>query len=206
MADFFIADLHIKHELVAELRGFSSVEDHDAEILFNIEEVLKTNHNRLWILGDISSGREEHELEALEKLNFAKWDTESELHLISGNHDSVSPLSRHAHRHHTRYREVFDSIDSIGTIRHNKAKVMLSHFPYGGGSGSDHTETERYPELRLRDVGKPLIHGHTHSTEKVSFSAQGTVQICVSADAWGFKPAKREHIVKLIDQNKDLTS
>lgn len=196
MTDYFTADLHLGHELVAEIRGFDSVEEHDKEVMYHLGKVLGEGSNRVWVLGDISSGRKGAEEAALDQLRLALWGTESELHLVSGNHDSVNPMHRHSEKFYDEYREVFTSIDSIGTIRHRKAKVMLSHYPYS----SDHTDIERYPEFRLRDLGKPLVHGHTHSEFPVSYSDKGTLQIHVGLDAWGLKPVKREYVTALIDE------
>lgn len=192
--DVRTADLHIGHEKVAQLRGFDSTTHHDYHVLDTITDTLQPG-DRLWILGDLSGGRGEDE--ALDHLAALSDQAGAELHLIAGNHDSIHPMHRHSEERHEEFREVFASIDSLGTFRHNKAKVLLSHFPYQG----DHRE-ERYPEYRLRDLGTPLIHGHTHATEKVDRTAVGTLQICVSLDAWNLKPASKEHITKLINQEE----
>ena len=52
-------------------------------------------------------------------------------------------------------------------------------------------------QWRLRDAGNPVLHGHTHSTEKVSFSACGTPQLHVGWDAWG-RPVRFHEIVALL--------
>ena len=49
----------------------------------------------------------------------------------------------------------------------------------------------------LRDAGNPVLHGHTRSTEKVSFSACGTPQLHVGWDAWG-RPVRFHEIVALL--------
>ena len=50
-----VADLHFGHEKVAELRGFSSVEEHDQKILGQLQRVPK--YDTIIVLGDISSGK-----------------------------------------------------------------------------------------------------------------------------------------------------
>lgn len=192
MTDYFTADLHLGHKHVAEIRGFTRVEDHDRTIYSNLHATLKPG-DRMWILGDISGGY--NESQALQTLEVLATETQSELHLIAGNHDSIHPMHRHSEKTHTEYRSTFTSTDTIGTIRHRKDKIMLSHFPYQGDRGAD-----RYPEYRLPDHRKPLIHGHTHSTQRTSQSRAGSLQICVSLDAWDLKPASRETLTKIIDQ------
>lgn len=186
MIDYFTADLHFGHNLVAEKRGFDDVENHDETILKNLLRVAKPG-NRLWVLGDISGGYAEEEaifnLRLIQRLG-------CEVHVIAGNHDSFHPMHRRYHRN----RGFAMSIDTMGTFRHRKEKVMLSHFPYEGDRGTD-----RYPEYRLKDAGKPLVHGHTHSPHKISFSEKGTLQVHVGLDAWKLKPVSKADIAKIID-------
>lgn len=190
MQDWYTADLHLGHGKVAEHRGFDNVGEHDELILHNLNDICQPGR-RIWILGDVTSGKDEDKAwEKLAQISQNKWCS---FHLISGNHDSSHPMHRNSHRN--RLATPFETIDSMGTFRHNRAKVMLSHFPYAGDRGED-----RYPEYRLRDTGAPIIHGHTHSTEKVSRSSQGTLQICVSLDAWGMKPARKEDLTKIINE------
>ena len=58
---------------------------------------------------------------------------------------------------------------------------MVSHFPYSG----DHSEESRYDQWRLPDFGVPIIHGHTHSSEILSHSPNGTPQINIAWEAVG---------------------
>ena len=190
---YYTADLHLCHEKVAKIRGFSSTREHDKAVLKGLEEVAHSG-NQIFILGDISGGK--HESDAIDQLVLATTSKNVDLHLIAGNHDSAHPM----HRKYTKSRMwevpsyLFSTTDTMGTFRHNKDKVMLSHFPYTGDRGED-----RYPEYRLKDTGKPIVHGHTHSSEKVSYSDKGSLQICVSLDAWGLKPVPKHELVKLIE-------
>ena len=58
--------------------------------------------------------------------------------------------------------------------------VALSHFPYEGDHGPD-----RFVQWRLRDMGMPAVHGHTHGRERKTWTAAGTLQFHVGWDAWG---------------------
>lgn len=188
---YYTADLHLGHGKVAKIRGFQSTAEHDQTIMTSLAKALKEG-DHLWILGDISGGKtEEYALGAL-------FDYQVEygvsLHLVPGNHDSIHPMHRHSERKHRQFRTVFDSVDSMGTFRHNRDKVLLSHFPYAGDRGED-----RYPEYRLKDTGKPIVHGHTHSREQIGYSDKGSLQICVSLDAWGMKPVPKHELIKIMD-------
>ena len=189
---YYTADLHLCHEKVAKHRGFYSVPEHDYTVIKELSEVAHSG-NQIYILGDISGGG--RETTALGMLALAFMHKDADLHLIAGNHDSIHPMHRHSNRAHEKFRRVFASIDSMGTFRHDRHKVMLSHFPYTGDRGTD-----RYPEYRLNDVGKPIVHGHTHSTKKVSHSNNGSLQICVSLDAWDMKPVAKHQLTNIIDK------
>ena len=53
-ARFWIADLHLGHARVAELRGFASVREHDTHILGQLAGLVEWYS--LWVLGDVSGG------------------------------------------------------------------------------------------------------------------------------------------------------
>ena len=55
--------------------------------------------------------------------------------------------------------------DSFITRKLADHRLMMSHFPYGVIDGSYATDP-RFMEYRLPDMGFPLVHGHTHGTER----------------------------------------
>ncbi len=78
--------------------------------------------------------------------------------------------------------------------------VLLSHFPYVGDRGQ-----ERYAQWRLKDEGLPLLHGHTHSAEEISYTPRinngggwPTTQMHVGLDAWNLTPVSLEQIGELL--------
>lgn len=182
---YFTADLHLGHQKVAEMRGFDSTLEHDQTVMGNIYDTLNPN-DTLYILGDISLGYNPGAMLYIMALD--------SVHLVSGNHDPCHPMHRDATKELERYGYYFRTIASQGTTRIDKQKIMLSHYPYAG----DHTSVERDEQWRMRDLGAPIIHGHTHSTEKVSRSQRGTLQVCVSVDAWGLRPASKAEIRDII--------
>jgi len=182
MSDVFItADPHLFHPLVAELRGFASVAEHNEAICQGITERVGVR-DQLWILGDIALGRWEEALDLLGTLAGTK-------HLIAGNHDKVHPMHRNAHRFQRRYLDVFESVSPFARRAVAGRRVLMSHFPYRG----DHTAIERDMQYRLPDMGEWLLHGHTHSDQKLSGR-----QVHVGVDAWALAPVTLGEIGTLI--------
>lgn len=192
MPDYFTADLHINHRKVAELRGFPTTRAHNHTILDGIRNLPKGS--RLFILGDLSVGNTDEELRAAKWVKWAAQHLES-IHLIYGNHDSGHP--HHSKAHRSELPHFFHSTASEGSLKIAGTRALLHHFPYEG----DHTTTDRYPQWRPRNLGAPVIHGHTHAPTPVSYTATGTLQICVSADAWDYTPVSKDTLTHLIEQH-----
>lgn len=159
MSRYWVADLHLGHAKVAEIRGFDSVEDHDRTIMSQLLKL--TTGDMLWLLGDISSGKPEHEQYATELLQEVK----ASVHLIAGNHDSVSSIHRTGYKKQREWLETFDSIQQFGRIKLAGHHVLMSHYPYRRSGDGPGRGQGRYREFRLPDEGAPLIHGHTHHTK-----------------------------------------
>lgn len=193
---YFTSDLHFGHKKVSELRGFESVEDHDESILVQFARI--PIQSQVWILGDLSGGSSFAEDAALKHLSDMKSICGFSLHLIAGNHDSVSSIHRDSFKKFHKFMEVFDSVQSFARRNIAGEKVMLSHFPYAGDSHKD----ERYKEYRLRDEGNWLLHGHTHQPGVLD-SQRHPRQISVGWDAWG-RPVEVNEIAKLIDRMKSM--
>ncbi|WP_394277755.1 metallophosphoesterase [Luteococcus sp.] len=181
---FLTSDLHLGHLKAATMRGFSNVESHDGAILRNIAKVT-TDGSTLWILGDVAFGAPEKKLDSLAKLREA---ANGRLRLILGNHDKPHPANA-SNPDMAPWRAVFETIDTRGRIRHAGVQYRLSHFPISGDN--DHSdEGERFEMWRERDGFNscPIIHGHTHGRERLTWSDGGTPQIHVGLDAWQLKP------------------
>ncbi|MDO4760780.1 MAG: serine/threonine protein phosphatase [Corynebacterium sp.] len=202
MRDFYISDPHFGHTLVSELRGFRSPRAHDRALFEAWMDELPADENiRLWILGDNSCGTEEDEDYALGQLQrlrenlLVKKNSRLALHGIVGNHDSIHPMSTKSYKRLPTFLQVYDTIQLAASTKMAGMRVMLSHFPYTG----DQFDTDRMEQFRLRDLGQPLVHGHTHNKEIISYSAQGSLQLCVCVDACeGMRPMEKETLDKLI--------
>ncbi len=175
---WFIGDLHFDHEKVAQIRGFTTVAEHNFHI---VSKWVKQVHpdDTVWVLGDISSGKREAEQVALELLSTLP----GHKHLIAGNHDSVSSIHRNGYKKQAEWLKVFESVQQFGRIRVEGEDILMSHYPYAHqGDGPQRGEI-RYAEYRLPYTQKRLIHAHTHHTDPYGGSAYGD-EICVSWDAW----------------------
>lgn len=210
MNDWFLSDPHFGHKLVCDIRfrrthpGVVVPQDvvdwHDETLQRNWRGLIHPR-DRVWLLGDISSGSPAPEKRALEILS----DLPGEKHLITGNHDGPHPMHRDSFKVQRRFLEVFASVQMAAKRRFpgrhdGHVTVFLSHFPYKADRGLE----ARHLEWRLRNEGVILLHGHTHWTEKLSYddSVEGnpTPQIHVGLDAWGMRPVSFEQVKQLVWQ------
>lgn len=164
---YFTSDLHLGHKKMLEVRPFYTMEGHDD---FIIGELKKINpKSEIWILGDISCGKEDYALERLSEVP-------ARMHLVSGNHDSVWPLHRNAHRQQRKFLEVFETVQSIARVNFDGRKVILNHLPNKTPSNTK----------------EALLHGHTHSKQKITYF--NTVNVAL--EAWNYRPVKAEEIAE----------
>lgn len=165
MARYWVGDLHLGHAKVAKIRYPDAPDDdrvvthHDMVIYDQLKRL--SEDDQVWILGDISSGKPGDEDRALQLLS----EISAKLHLIAGNHDSVSGIHRNGYKQQLRWLRVFDSVQDYTRVRLHGKNVMMSHYPYArSGDGPGRGEA-RYLEFRIPDTGLGLIHAHTHHTE-----------------------------------------
>jgi len=106
MSVWFTSDLHIGHPKIAELRGFSTVKEHDDTIIHNISSKL-LKRDKLFILGDVV-WKPMH-LRRLDEISCYK-------ELLFGNHDKLSTKE---------YMKYFQKLH--GFVRYKN--FWLSHCP-----------------------------------------------------------------------------
>ena len=195
MTVYLTSDPHLGHRLVSELRGYTSTEEHDTAVLDSYRAALRKGDD-LWILGDLTVGSKGAEERALALLSKLREDTGCRLHLIAGNHDSVSPAHRESHKRFATFAESFNSIQAYARKRGpDKVAVYLSHYPYASTGDGVGRGPARYLQHRLPDLGEWLLHGHTHQ-EHVRTSAR---EIHVGWDAWR-RPVAWDEIEKIIKE------
>lgn len=187
---WYTSDLHFHHKAVAKRRGFASPAEHDEILLQNWNQSVRKD-DIAFILGDFAMTWKGVEAR-LARMNGRKI-------LISGNHDLTFGGSRDAWKHLPDWigEGKFESILTFARRKVMDREFLLSHFPYEGDHASqDRPDAEdRHTQYRLRDEGMWLVHGHVHSTEKIT----GTRQVHVGADAWGLSPVCEEEILALME-------
>lgn len=228
---WFTSDLHVGHPKVAQLRADDVglvmdasyrtedemrariVEWHDSMLAARWDAVVAPG-DVVWVVGDISSGTATGQLSALDWIRARNGDK----HLVPGNHCGPHPLHRDSHKWLPIYLDgAFKTVQLAAKrripLREGHITAMVSHFPYTG----DHTDEDRYPEWRLPDYGHYILHGHTHSPEKLSIGGREAKrrgaalrnkparinQIHVGLDAWEYKPVALDQIIEIIQGLED---
>jgi calcineurin-like phosphoesterase family protein len=207
---WFTSDLHIEHTLVSRERGFvlPGVQDYDARTNSFVNaadtgahaEKVAENWDRVvgkddtvYVLGDIAMNPRKGAFEWLRARPGRKV-------LICGNHDEVAGFHSKAltERLKPDWAETFaGGITDFLFLKFGGRRVALSHYPYEG-EGSRDIE-DRHTEVRLRDTGVPLLHGHTHAKHQAHTSEAGTPMFHVGLDAWGLELVPESTIVEWLD-------
>lgn len=194
MARFVISDTHAGHKNIVHLgvgRPAASIEDHDAMIVRRWNAVVAPG-DTVYHLGDVALGQIEKSIRLVHLLNGYKI-------LRPGNHDRIFAGAKAGQRekYEHLYQAVFQEIQyDEEPLFFAGRRVQMSHFPYDG----DHTDADRWTEYRPVDDGLILLHGHTHSHEKVSRSAKGTLQVHVGVDAWNYAPVSEDEVAAVLDK------
>lgn len=178
---FFVSDTHFSHAMVAEIRGFESIEAHD-EHLIEAWNAVVTKRDHVWHLGDLTLKNPTAIEHLVNRLNGIK-------HLVLGNHDRAHPIFKNSHNALKKYAPMFETVQLFARRRISGKEVLLSHYPYSGDHGED-----RHLQFRLRDTGISLLHGHTHANNVLTLSTPlRTPQVHVGVDTWG-RPVAQEEV------------
>lgn len=188
---FFTSDTHFSHVNIIKYcdRPFADTDQMDEAIIANWNRTVSPE-DTVFHLGDIALGPIDKSLAKVSRLNGYRI-------AVLGNHDRPFMRAGKADENDwwDRYAEVFDEVWHWSGGEVNIGQVVrVSHFPYTG----DHTPDDRHADKRPMDHGLPLVHGHTHSTDKLTFSSNGTPQIHVGQDAWNFRPVSEDEVTNLI--------
>lgn len=175
---FVVSDLHLCHNkpFLYEPRGFSSIEEHDAAIIENINKYVKPE-DELYLLGDLILNDDEKGLAYLQQLQCRH------MFLIFGNHETENRLAR--------YHLNLSNLGFIGyaaPLTIGKKHFMLSHYPMATANSDDGEK----PWQRVYN-----LCGHSHQKEKWDTR---TGSIHCELDAWDNCPASIEEIQELIQQ------
>lgn len=119
--NYYIADLHLRHNnIIAFNRAkniFANIEEMNQAIISNWNRKVKSM-DTVYILGDFSFGDEKEWIEDLKLLNGKKV-------LIQGNHD----LDKYKPKIKLFFTEITNYLEVTETVRGQKYKVVLSHYP-----------------------------------------------------------------------------
>lgn len=194
---WFTSDTHFGHANIIKYcdRPFYDTDHMDEAIIANWNAVVEPN-DTVFHLGDVALGQIDKSLPKVGRLNG---------YIIAklGNHDRPFMKNENSQDDYwwERYRGVFDEVrhwQDEQTVLLNGQEFVTSHFPYTG----DHTPDDRHSGARPEDYGLPLIHGHTHSTDKLTYSSNGTPQIHVGQDAWDYRPVHEDEVMNLLVTGK----
>lgn len=142
---FIVSDTHFGHdrEFVYGPRGFSSVQEHDEEIIRRWNEVVGPE-DIVYHLGDVMLGDNQHGLDCVRRLN-------GHIKLIRGNHDTDARWKLYA---------TLPNVECIGwaeVIKYRKYQFYLSHHP------TMTSNLEKAPYLRMHLIN---LFGHTHQNKR----------------------------------------
>lgn len=164
MKTWVISDLHLGHRRLAEVRGFSSVKEHDTAFMEAWFDTVGS-HDTVWLLGDIAFN-----LYGLRRLQ--NWPGSKKLCI--GNHDKAG-LKDEA-------RTVYKSIRAYGVVDRD---VLLAHMPVHPGSVSPRYRGQIHGHTHNRNVDDHFGRYFSVCPEKI-----GMAPILLS-DAIAHLPARR---------------
>ena len=218
----YTSDLHFNHPMVAGLRGFDPKLNMNGKVRGDVEA-----HDRV-IIENFNHGVREDDLTIIAGDFALNWkgvedklaQLKGRIVLVNGNHDVTSSIHKDGWKRQAEWigKGKFEAIVDFMPRRSGNREFLISHYPYEG-EGNRNFEQDRCIQFRLRDEGMWLLHGHTHSKEKVTpweekdcfycglKVSEGCTdqeprpvrQIHVGLDAWDLRPAGEQEILDLMN-------
>lgn len=146
---FLTSDTHFGHdrEFIYGPRGFTSIQEHDEEIIQRWNLVVKPD-DIVYHLGDVMLGDNGHGLECLRQLNGI-------IYIIPGNHDTSTRIKLYKTLENVHILEsgIPDLKAAAATLKYKKYNFYLSHHP------TMTSNLEKAPDLKLHLIN---LFGHTH--------------------------------------------
>jgi calcineurin-like phosphoesterase family protein len=177
---WFGSDMHFHHDNILKFtdRPYKTVKEMNKGIIKKWNKQVKPN-DLVYILGDFiwNTTKLNEYKKIMCRLNGIKY-------LIVGNHDDIKTARG--------MNMGFSAVLHGAEIRIGKELVVLSHYPYRYRFWADLAaklrcffQTGKFPKVRHKEKrpinnGKWLLHGHTHSKEKLK-----NKMIHIGWDAWG---------------------
>lgn len=179
---YFTSDWHIGHDkdFLYSPRGFSSIEEHDTEVLKRCNEIVNWD-DELWILGDLALGQNEPEWNRI----YCNLNCQN-IHYLIGNHDTNNKMDIY-----DGYGFIFEGYVTV--FKYSKRyKFYLSHYPTITANFDD---DHKIPFINL--------YGHTH--QKTNFYNNNPYMYHVGLDSHNCYPVSIEDVIKDIYKHREET-
>ena len=147
---WFTADTHFFHNNIINLDGrpFKDMDEMIHVMIAKWNSKVK-KQDIVYHLGDFAFSNPKRWLPIAQKL-------QGSITLIRGNHDVQNGAT--LRRLVVNGNPVFNDVGDIEQLTLGGTKIVLCHYPYELPSEFD----ERFLEMRPKNNGRLLIHGHTH--------------------------------------------
>lgn len=188
---WFTSDLHFWHKPILredfDNRPFKDLQDMEDGLIKNWNSVVG-KEDIVIVVGDVFFCGTQKAREIMNKLNGTKI-------LVTGNHDGSQQ---------SMYNAGFDFVCEKMILKIAGQEVLVSHYPYKYhwfrnwiSKNIFRRKMPRYMDRRPENRGGWLIHGHTHSKEKLK-----NKMIHVGCVAWDYKPVSISTIESIITTGK----
>lgn len=183
---YFTADQHFGHKNILEFcnRPFSTIEEHDAELIKRWNETV-TDADHVYVLGDFCY-RPGPWGPIVEKLN-------GNVTFLRGNHDPKK-IPEVALQHACILQPTNDNyfVEEL-VMKFEGQYIRMCHYPYDADESTSVTirgAPKRNPRKRDDEV---LVHGHVHLAWKKKEN-----MINAGVDHWDFRPVSLSEVLKLV--------
>lgn len=188
---WFTSDLHFWHKPILredfDNRPFKDLQDMEDGLIKNWNSVVGKD-DIVIVVGDVFFCGTQKARQIMDKLNGTKI-------LVTGNHDGSFQAMMNAG---------FDFVCEKLIMKIAGQEVLISHYPYKYhwfrnwiAKNILRRKLPRYMDRRPENRGGWLIHGHTHSKEKLK-----SKMIHVGCVAWDYKPVPISTIESIIATGK----
>lgn len=175
---FFTSDTHFGHKNVIAYckRPFKDLDDMHDCLVRRWNQVVTSDDDEIYILGDFAFGGKKFIAEILSKLRGKKI-------LVRGNHDWKNvPITRTD----LGFEKILDGTQQLFL---GSTPVLIGHFPYRAAQPTD----LRYEELKPENKGRWLLHGHVHCAWCLKDK-----MLNVGVDAWNYCPISEKVVTTVI--------
>ena len=167
------SDTHLGHNkmFLYEPRGFTNIQEHDAQIIKNWNEVVSYCDD-VYHLGDVMLGDNEYGLKCLKQLN-------GKIHIICGNHCTDARRAL--------YENCYNVVEVVDAkrLKYDGYHFFLSHYP---------CLCANYDDGRSLKKQCVSLCGHTHTKDRFADWDKGRIYH-VELDAFNCYPVSIEEII-----------